>query len=75
MDKTLNAMDAFAIHTGARMATDYGTLGNSYGLPWHTQVTGQPILGTTWRTDDGVTRNAWTPTTGSINLTVTGATG
>ncbi len=76
--KTLNSMDAFAIHVGARMATDYGDLPNSYGLPWHTQIAGSPILGTVWRTDDGVTRNAadsWNDTRGEVYVTVTGTAG
>jgi pullulanase-type alpha-1,6-glucosidase len=73
--KALNSMDAFAIHVGARMATDYGTLGNSYGLPWHAQAANQPILGATWRIDDGVTRGAWSTTQVVVNLTVTGAIG
>ena len=73
--KTLNSMDAFAIHVGARMSTDYGMLGNSYGLPWHTEAAGQPILGASWRTDNGVTRGAWSTNDGIVNLTVTGATG
>lgn len=75
VNKTLASMDAFAIHVGAAMNTDYGSLANSYGLPWHTQVAGQPILGAVWRADDGVTRGAWSVSTGVVNLTVNGATG
>jgi hypothetical protein len=67
-------MDAFAIHAGARLTTDYGSLGNSYGLPWHSQDANTLRLGLAWRTDDGVTRNSWA-SSGSINLTINGATG
>ncbi|MGQ9491035.1 MAG: alpha-1,6-glucosidase domain-containing protein [Anaerolineae bacterium] len=78
VNKALNSMDAFAIHVGARMATDYGSLPNSYGLPWHTEVTGQPILGNLWRTDDGVTLQSdtnWGDGTAAVDVTVTGANG
>ncbi len=76
--KSLNSMDAFAIHVGAAMATDYGSLANSYGLVWHTQVTGQPILGAAWRADDGVTLQSdtnWGDGTAAVDVTVTGANG
>ncbi len=76
VNQTVASMDAFAIHVAARMNdTDYGYLPLVYGVSWHTQVANNPILGVLWRTDDGVTRNAWTETTGSVNLTVNGANG
>ena len=73
--KTLNSMDAFAIHIAARLNTDYGTLGNSYGVVWHSAIASNPTLGLAWRSDDGVTRGAWGPTQGVLNLTVNGANG
>jgi hypothetical protein len=73
LDKTLNSMEAFAIHLGARMDTNYGWLPNSYGLPWH--VSDGPQLGSEWRTVDGVTHGVWSQPDGVVNVTVEGAGG
>ncbi len=76
VNKTLNTMDALAIHMAARLVdTDYDSLPATYGIPWHIISPSGMRLGTFWRADDGVARNAWTATTGSVNLTVTGAPG
>lgn len=74
-DKTLAAMDAFAIHRNAKLTTDFGSAAASYGEAWHTQNVANLRLGTTWGNDDGVTRNAWIANEGSVNLTVNGADG
>ncbi len=72
--KTLNSMDAFAIHIGARMDTNYGSLPSSYGLPWH--VAGGPQMGPQWRTVDGVTPGAWSQSNGgAVTVAVQGADG
>ena len=63
-NKTLNSMAAFAIHSGARLNTDYGSLANSYGLAWHTPD--GLTLGSTWHGDDGVTRGPWSITRGVV---------
>ncbi len=69
-------------------AADYSDLAGGYGVAWHTG-TGAVRLGGTadWdadtgfaagsddSTDKGVARNAFTATTGNVNLTVTGGTG
>jgi hypothetical protein len=76
VNKTVNSMDAFAIHMAARMVdTDYDSLPATYGIPWHIINPSGMRLGTVWRADDGVTRDVWTENTGSVSLKVTGATG
>ncbi|MBN1920287.1 MAG: pullulanase-type alpha-1,6-glucosidase [Anaerolineae bacterium] len=53
--KTLASMDAFAIHIGARMETNYNSLPNSYGLTWHIKNAVNPVrLGNAWNVSDGV---------------------
>lgn len=74
--RTVAAMDAFAIHVGARLNTDYGSLGSSYGLVWHGLGGGNMRLGAAWRSDDGVSRGgSWTSGQGAVNVTVQGDSG
>ncbi|GAB4497413.1 MAG: pullulanase-type alpha-1,6-glucosidase [Anaerolineales bacterium] len=54
---TLANNDAFAIHIGARLNTDYGNLSLTYGLAWHSDNGNGLKLGTLWQTDDGIQIN------------------
>jgi hypothetical protein len=76
-DYTLAANDAFAIHVGARLNTDYGDLPETYGLAWHSN-TGL-TLGAEWQTDDGIDISPSSPNwqrnvTVTINATASGGT-
>jgi hypothetical protein len=72
----LNANDAFAIHAGARMDTDYGKQPRSYGLPWHTRDAATVRLGALWQVDDGILPlGAWNSGSGSLQITVNGSVG
>jgi hypothetical protein len=51
--RELASLTALAIHAGARLDVDYGSLGESYGLVWHTSSSLR--LGAAWREDDGIT--------------------
>jgi hypothetical protein len=53
------------------MDTGYGSLPNSYGLPWH--VSDGPQLGPAWRIVDGVTHGTWSQPNGVVYVTVEGA--
>lgn len=84
---TLSAWRLTLCGDAASVAADYSDLAASYGIAWHTGG-GAVRLGALWdadaafwagyddgRSDDGATRGAWTATTGTVNLTVTGAPG
>ncbi|MBN1668567.1 MAG: alpha amylase C-terminal domain-containing protein, partial [Anaerolineales bacterium] len=74
LNTTVPAMDAVAIHVGARMQVDYDHRAPlRYGFAWHTA--GGPVLGNDWRIDDGISYAAWTPDSASVNVSVTGADG